>query len=74
MIVIVQSGEPITDETLAKIKDIFRESKCPNESLSKTFDNFSRFNGKVIQFGDGENFTEYISVKDGFYSDRMEEI
>ena len=73
MIVIVQSGEPITDETLAKIKDIFRESKCPNESLSKTFDDFRWFNGKVIQFGEGENFTEYISVEDKFYSDRMEE-
>ncbi|MBQ3433803.1 MAG: hypothetical protein IJG24_02015 [Selenomonadaceae bacterium] len=58
----IKSGEPITDETLAKIKDIFRESKCPNESLSKTFDNFSWFKDKIIQFGEGENFVEYISV------------
>lgn len=74
MMLTIKSGEPITDETLAKIKDIFRESKCPNESLSKTFDNFSWFKDKIIQFGEGENFVEYISVKDGFYSDRMEEI
>ena len=73
MIVIVQSGEPISDDVLGKVKDIFRESKCPNESLSKTFDDFRWFNGKVIQFGEGENFTEYISVEDKFYSDRMEE-
>ena len=73
MIVIVQSGEPISDEVLGKVKDIFRESKCQNESLSKTFDDFRWFNGKVIQFGEGENFTEYISVEDKFYSDRMEE-
>ena len=74
MIITVKSGEPITDERLAKIKDIFRESNCPNESLCKTFEDFSYFRDKIIQFGEGENFTEYISVKDGFYSDRMEEI
>ena len=74
MIITVKSGEPITDDMIAKVKDIFRESKCPNESLSKTFYSFSRLKDNVIQFGEGENFTEYISVKDGFYSDRMEEI
>lgn len=60
--IVLKSNEPITDEMLVKIKDIFRESKCPNESLSKTFYSFSWFKGNVIQFGEGENFTEYITV------------
>lgn len=62
MILTIRSGEPITDETLTQIKDIFRESECPNESLSKTFYSFSWYKGNVIQFGDGENFTEYIKI------------
>ena len=62
MIITIQSGEPITDEMIEKVKGIFKESKCPNESLSKTFENFSWLKDKIIQFGEGENFTEYISV------------
>lgn len=64
MIVTVKSGEPISEEVLRQIKDIFRESNCPNESLSKTFENFSSYKNQVIQFGEGENFVEYISVKE----------
>ena len=60
--IILQSGEPITDERIAQVKDIFRVSQCPNESLHNSFDDFAWFNGKVIQFGEGENFTEYIMV------------
>ena len=63
MVIIVQSGEPITDERIAQIKDIFRVSKCPAESLKFSFDDYKYFNGKVIQFGEGENFQEYISVE-----------
>ena len=62
MIVAIKSGQPITDERIAKVKGIFCESNCPNESLSKTFDDFSYFNGKEIQFGEGENFVEYVNV------------
>lgn len=64
MILTIRSGEPITDETLAKVKDIFRESECPNESLSKTFDDFAWFRDEIIQFGEGENFVEYIKVSE----------
>lgn len=63
MIVIIQSGQSIPEETVRKVKDIFRESECPNESLSKTFDDFAWFNGKVIQLGEGENFQEYVRVE-----------
>lgn len=62
MILTIQSGEPITDEMIAKVKDIFHESKCPNESLSKTFYSFSWLKKNVIQFGEGENFVEYVKV------------
>lgn len=63
MVIIMQSGEPISDSVINKVKDIFRVSHCPAESLKNSFEDFKWFNGKVIQFGDGENFQEYISVK-----------
>lgn len=63
MIIIVQSGKAISAEDLEKVRGIFRESQCPNESLSKTFEDFQWFNGKVIQLTEGENFVEYIRVR-----------
>lgn len=63
MVIIMQSGEPISDSVINKVKDIFRVSHCPAESLKNSFDDFRCFNGKVIQFGEGENFQEYINVQ-----------
>ena len=62
MIIVLQDGKPIPDEKIAKVKDIFRVSHCPAESLKNSFDDFRWFNGKVIQFGEGENFQEYVRV------------
>ena len=58
----IQSGEKISDYTIQKIKDIFAESNCPNESLYHTFDDFTSFDGKVIQFGEGDKFIAYVEV------------
>lgn len=58
----IQSGEKISDDTIQKIKDIFAESNCPNESLYHTFDDFTSFDGKVIQFGEGDKFIAYVEV------------
>lgn len=58
----IQSGKEISEDTVQKIKGIFTESKCPNESLYRTFDDFTSFVGEVVQFGEGDQFVEYISV------------
>ena len=60
----IQSSEEISADTIQKVKDIFAESKCPNESLYYTFDDFTGFNGKVIQFGEGDKYVAYVDVND----------
>ena len=46
----ILSREPVSDEDQKKIEDIFRESKCPHESLSKTFERYSGMLGDIIIF------------------------
>jgi len=58
----IQSGEKISDDTIQKVRDIFAESKCPNESLYHTFDDFTSFDGEVVQFGEGDIYVAYIEV------------
>ena len=58
----IQSGEKISDDTIQKVKDIFAESNCPNESLYHTFDDFISFDGEVIQFGEGDKYSCYVEV------------
>ena len=60
----IQSGEEISADTIQKVKNIFAESKCPNESLYHTFADFISFDGKVIQFGEGDNYVAYVEVND----------
>lgn len=54
----VISKQPLSEDVLQKIESIFRESNCPNESLSKTFENYSGMMGVVIFF-DGVTFGDY---------------
>lgn len=54
----VISKQPLSEDALQKIESIFRESQCPNESLSKTFENYSGMTGGVIFF-DGATFGDY---------------
>ena len=46
----ILSREPVSDEDQRKVEDIFRESKCPHESLSKTFERYSGMLGDIIIF------------------------
>ena len=46
----VLSMEKLSDEDLKKIEDILRESNCPHESLTNTFENYSGIFGDVIAF------------------------
>ena len=59
----IRSGKPIGKSTLDKIKQIFAESNCPNESLLRSIDDFSSFDGHhIIQLATGDQFTETIEL------------
>ena len=62
MLITIQSGEPITAETVHKVKDIFRESNCPNESLRNSIEGFKSLDDDTIQIGDGDKFTYEFDV------------
>lgn len=53
MIVSVFSKYPMNKEEKEKIQSIMQESKCPNESLRKTFRRFSHMDGDDIFFDNG---------------------
>lgn len=58
-VVEIRSGTPISADTLDKIKQIFRESKNPNESLLNSIDGFTSYDGlHFIQLSPGANFIE----------------
>lgn len=54
----VLSKKILSEDARRKIEEIFRESKCPNESLQKTFDDCNGVVGGVIFF-DGATFGDY---------------
>ena len=41
----IRSCHPIPEDTVAKIKDIFKQSNCPNESMFSSIKNFKSFDG-----------------------------
>ena len=41
----IRSCNPISDDTVAKIKEIFKQSNCPNESMFNSIKNFKSFDG-----------------------------
>ena len=47
----VVSNEFITQETLQKIRDIFSESNCPNESMFNSIPGFNRLCDDVVIIG-----------------------
>ncbi|MBR1728486.1 MAG: hypothetical protein IJ728_03070 [Selenomonadaceae bacterium] len=48
-----------------KIKYIFRESKCPNESLRNSISNFTSYDGDhIVQLSEGNNYVEFIEVNE----------
>ncbi len=49
MTVVVLSKHPLTLDDQQKIREIFQQSQCPNESLSYTFENryYGMFGGTI---------------------------
>lgn len=58
----IHSGTPIAPEKLKMIQDIFRESQCPNESLSNSIDDFAFYNGYIIQLNSGDQYKAFVEV------------
>ena len=51
----ILSAEPITEDIIKKIRDIFAESECPNESMMASIPGFSSFDERagIIRLVDG---------------------
>ena len=51
----ILSAEMITEDTIKKIRDIFAESECPNESMMASIPGFSSFDERagVVRLVDG---------------------
>ena len=51
----ILSAEPITEDIIKKIRDIFAESECPNESMIASIPGFSSFDERagVVRLVDG---------------------
>ena len=51
----ILSAEPITEDIIKKIRDIFAESECPNESMMASIPGFSSFDESagVVRLVDG---------------------
>lgn len=58
----IHSGIPIASEKLKKIQQIFIESKCPNESLINSINDFAFYNGYIVQLNSGNKYKAYIEV------------
>lgn len=59
----IQSDAPIDGLTLKNIIDIFKVSKCPNESMFFSTPRFKFFKNGVVQIGDGNKFFEVINLE-----------
>lgn len=63
MVVEIRSDEYIDGDTLDKIRSIFEESECPNESLRNSIQNFTSYNGdRIVQLGENDNYSVCIYV------------
>lgn len=66
IITVIKGGHPLTTEERNKIRSIFKESKCPKESLENSFPGFSGFNGKILHIdnydGDKYGYPEDMEV------------
>lgn len=51
-------GSPLTEDERNKIRVIFKESICPNESLKKSIKGFVNFDGRIlhIDYHDGDKY------------------
>lgn len=58
----ILSAEPITEDIISKIRGIFAESECPNESMMASIPGFSSFDegAGVVRLVDGKRLHEEI--------------
>lgn len=58
----ILSAEPITQDIISKIRGIFAESECPNESMMGSIPGFSSFDERagVVRLVDGQRLHEEI--------------
>ena len=65
-ITVIKGGAPLTEDERNKIRSIFRESKCPHESLINVFPGFVSFDGQVLHIdnhvGDKYGYPEDMEV------------
>lgn len=58
----ILSAEPINEDIIKKIRGIFAESECPNESMMASIPGFSSFDERagVVRLVDGQCLHEEI--------------
>lgn len=58
IIEVIKGGSPLTNDERNKIRAIFKESNCPNESLKNSIDGFISFDGQTlhIDYKDGDKY------------------
>ncbi len=56
------SAEAISEDIVRKIRDIFAESECPNESMMASIPGFSSFDERagIVRLVDGKRLHEEI--------------
>lgn len=66
IIEVIKGGSPLTTKEKRIIKDIFIESKCPNESLKKSLKGFKSFDSRILYIddktGDKCGYSEELEV------------
>ncbi len=59
----IRSGKPISVDTLQKIRAIFQESQCPNESMLASIEGFTAYDeAGHIQLAPGDTYKEYVET------------
>ena len=62
---LILSRQPLTQTEIQQVKDILQQSRCPNESLSNTFERFTGLVDGKIFFDDAQSeFNDLASLKD----------
>ena len=58
----ILSAEPINEDIIKKIRGIFAESECPNESMMASIPGFSSFDERagIVRLVDGKRLHEEI--------------
>ncbi|WP_315452234.1 hypothetical protein [uncultured Selenomonas sp.] len=60
------SAEAITEDIVRKIRDIFAESECPNESMLASIPDFTSFDERagIVRLKDGQYMHEMVIAVD----------